>query len=70
MPQLIQINRFPTSGCEAAFRCGREFADNCLPITDIPLALSFCDTPQEETWLLIGIDYEKLEMLTAMERRR
>lgn len=62
-----QINRFPNSGCEAAFRSGREFADECMPLTDLPTALSFCDNAQEQIWFLLGIDYERNEVLIVMK---
>lgn len=52
----------PDEGCEAAVRCGRDFAQLGMSLDKLPKALTFCDSEEEKSWFLVGVVMERLDL--------
>lgn len=48
------MRNFPNNGCRQAFHCGKEYVLAGGTPRDLPIALTFCDSPQEEAFFLLG----------------
>lgn len=57
-------HRFPNAGCQSAFDCGKDFMLKTGGDPDLlRIALTFCETPQEEHYFQLGMVEEAADLI-------